>query len=214
MLFRSWTAQAATLSVVDRALRISPDGSNFALSPAAGTPASMTQYVPYVLRSMLTVGPKQHASVGPYLGQSGGALSATGYGAPGYRSAALVPYVTGAGTAFAGVLDSSSGYMAGDYFECPWASLSRCALVDNGQNLLLRSDELDNAAWSSLNASVTANNAVAPDGSNNGEDIVEDNASGDHARYQQLSVASSVVDYAFSVALKAGDRSFAYLDRF
>jgi hypothetical protein len=77
-------------------------------------------------------------------------------------------------------------------------------------NLALRSGDISNAAWSKLNASVTANAAVAPDGTLTGAKIVEDGTLNQHGVLQTLTVVSGSA-YTQSVFAKAGERTWLYM---
>lgn len=205
-----WTATNGVLTVADRIGRLT------ATTPAANVQfeqiVTLSQYVPYVLRSHLLEGAQTAGlSIGPFLGC--GNNSANDYSTSrGMRTVAAVNDSASAQGQYPVVFSAVSGFTAGAYVENTYSSLSQCALVDNGQNLLLRSDEIDNAAWGSINLTVTANNAVAPNGTTTGEDLVEDSSNSEHTRYQQYTVASSAADYCVCFALKAGTRSFGWLE--
>jgi hypothetical protein len=78
-------------------------------------------------------------------------------------------------------------------------------------NLLLRSEELDNASWSKVRSSITANTIVAPDGTLTADKIVEDtSASATHAVTQSIIQAANTTS-TFSVNAKAAERSFVNL---
>jgi hypothetical protein len=77
-------------------------------------------------------------------------------------------------------------------------------------NLLQRSEEFDNAYWTKTNATVTANTVVAPDGTLNGDQLVEDTDTSVH----QVGVSSNVGSagaHTFSIYAKSAGRSFAVL---
>lgn len=75
------------------------------------------------------------------------------------------------------------------------------------ENLLLRSQEFDNASWIKTNATVTANSTIAPDGTTTADTLLEAATTTTHAGYQAVSVAAA--QYSFSVYLKDAGRSFA-----
>ena len=78
-------------------------------------------------------------------------------------------------------------------------------------NLLVRSEEFDNAAWVKLRATVTANATTSPDGTVDADKLVEDTtASNTHIISQTATIAAST-SYTFCVYLKAGERTFARL---
>lgn len=74
-------------------------------------------------------------------------------------------------------------------------------------NLLARPIEFDNAAWSKGNVTVSANAIAAPDGTTTAEKLVETTATTvSHTANQSRTVASNTA-HAFSVYLKAAERS-------
>jgi len=78
-------------------------------------------------------------------------------------------------------------------------------------NLLLRSEEIDNAAWTKSRLSITPNATVAPDGTVTADQLVEDTQSGTHRAYQSVTKASSAIQYTASFYLKSAGRSFAQI---
>jgi hypothetical protein len=88
---------------------------------------------------------------------------------------------------------------------------NRGILVEEARtNLLLRSNEFDNASWTKQRATVTANATIAPDGSMTADKLVEDNtASNNHRTFQTVSTTGQ--PYAFSVFAKASERNWMYL---
>jgi len=78
-------------------------------------------------------------------------------------------------------------------------------------NLLLRSEEFDNASWNSAAGArtVTANNQIAPDGTTTADTITADGTSAAH--FVSQSVTFSTVSYAYSVFAKAGTNNFLQL---
>jgi len=72
-------------------------------------------------------------------------------------------------------------------------------------NLLLYSDEIDNAAWTKMRTTVTANAAVAPDGTTTADKVVESVTAG--ASYVASSFTFTAQAYVGSVFLKAGEKT-------
>jgi len=84
-------------------------------------------------------------------------------------------------------------------------------LMEGGrQNLMLRSEEIDNAAWSKTTVTFGANADVAPDGTTTADRLIEGALSQEHVVYQTLT-ATADVRHSVSVFAKAGTRSFVYL---
>lgn len=79
-------------------------------------------------------------------------------------------------------------------------------IEDTGVNLLQRSAEFDNAYWTTTNTTVTANNALAPDGTNSADAIFETTANGFHVIVRGgVFTVDSV--YTLSVFAKANGRT-------
>jgi hypothetical protein len=74
-------------------------------------------------------------------------------------------------------------------------------------NLLLRSEEFENAAWSKVRSSITANTVVAPDGTLTGDKVIENTDNGSHDVNQSFSVVSGTT-YTLTMFVKAAERSF------
>jgi hypothetical protein len=79
-------------------------------------------------------------------------------------------------------------------------------------NLVLRSEELDNASWTRTGATVSTNTVVAPDGTTTADTLIETASTGNHNTLQSITAAISTV-YTFSVFAKAasGTRSVRLL---
>jgi hypothetical protein len=75
-------------------------------------------------------------------------------------------------------------------------------------NLLLRSEEFNDASWSKFLCTITQNSIAAPDGQVTADLLVEDTTNGFRALQQSFTAVASTA-YAFSVYIKAGDRTFA-----
>ena len=75
-------------------------------------------------------------------------------------------------------------------------------------NLLLYSEDLS-TGWTLAGATVTANATRAPDGNTTADKLVESAATAQHLVYQAVTAASG--PFTFSVQLKAGERSVAYV---
>jgi hypothetical protein len=78
---------------------------------------------------------------------------------------------------------------------------------NTAENLLLYSEQFDNAAWSKISASVTANNTTAPDGTLTADLLVATATGG--ARATQAANATADGYVTFSVYLKAGNATTA-----
>ena len=79
-------------------------------------------------------------------------------------------------------------------------------------NLATYSQEPSDAAWNKTRASITADTVVAPDGTLTGDKLVED-ATANNTHRTSIAAVSVVSgsSYTWSIYLKAGERTFAYL---
>lgn len=78
-------------------------------------------------------------------------------------------------------------------------------------NLLLQSQTFDASSWTKTRSSVTANVAVAPDGTMTADKLVEDStASATHLTFQGATVTTGLT-YTYSVYAKGGERSIVRL---
>lgn len=203
-----WGAQAASLSVQDRILRLlaTTQGQPIGLNRSS---VAVTQYAPHVMRAAMYPRVTNGASYGVFI--SDGTLAANGYGTSTYSKATLVPSTTTV-TVYGGVINDSSA-VQGDWLDISWTSLSRCALVDNGVNSLTRSDEFDNAAWTKTRCSVSANATADPDGGSTMDAIVEDATASNTHRISQSATVSALttLDYCAAFTVKANTRTWAYV---
>ena len=77
------------------------------------------------------------------------------------------------------------------------------------QNLVTYSEQLDNAAWTKLNVTITANATTAPDGTSTADKVLETTATGNHTPYRNNVYTSSNNHLTYSVYLKAAERTWA-----
>lgn len=80
-------------------------------------------------------------------------------------------------------------------------------IEESRTNLLTYSEQFDNAAWTKLQSSVTANAAAAPDGTTTADKLVEDNTASNAHYLQQSSAASNGATYTVSAYFKAAERT-------
>lgn len=74
-------------------------------------------------------------------------------------------------------------------------------------NLLRRSEEFDNAAWTKDNATISANATASPDGNLTADKVVESATTSVHRIFQSISITSGN-DYTASIYVKKGERDF------
>lgn len=93
------------------------------------------------------------------------------------------------------------------------AGLMRVQLGNgSNSNLLLRSEQFDNASWTKVRSSVTADAIAAPDATTTAEKLVEDStATNTHDLRQTVAKAAASLPYAVSVFVKAAERTKFYI---
>jgi hypothetical protein len=186
-----WTANSTTHTVSDGIARLTvPTPGVQSISQSI----TMVQYAPYALRSILHDGRGTAGiSIGRFI--NAGAPSNSDYStARGLGTIVKVNVNASSGANFPAVINATSGIKAGDYLECSYASLARCALVDNGPNSTLFSDQIDNAAWTKSETTVTADASAAPDGTSTADALVESSATSVHSLSQSFTRPSAAAD--------------------
>jgi hypothetical protein len=206
-----WTVNYGTLTVADRVMRHTFSGNTG--NPSFYQDPSIIQNVPYAARVQVN-GIRSAAALtaGVFINNNIYSDTIASYVSQGLATAVFVATgATGVRNGFYALV-SSGTVTAGGFFEVPWCSLSRCALVDNRPNLLLQSQDLF-TTWTQVGLSApTANNTdTAPDGALSAETISENAAAGSHYLAQSVTVSSAAADYSLSCYFKASSRSWAYL---
>jgi hypothetical protein len=79
-------------------------------------------------------------------------------------------------------------------------------------NLVLRSEEFDNASWTKSQATITTNSIVSPNGIASADTLVEDTANSNHFVFQSYTFTANT--HTYSVFAKAASRSFIRLIAF
>lgn len=209
-----WSQSAAALSVPDRVMRIT---ATSIAAPCIYQNPAVTQYAPLIVRGFAGARSRN----GTFIGTSADGISNYATDAQGMVAQSWVPLSAFAGNTFPIVHNASGNAgLVGDWLDTPFVSLSRCALVDNGPNALLYSDQIDNAAWTKANVTITANGATAPDGTTTADAIVENSATSQHYVQQSVARASAAEDIcaygyfkrgagARNIRLIAGDSSLS-----
>lgn len=207
-----WTADgnsaSATGAVADRVLRVKASGYNAYIEHYRTSSPSATQYAPYVGRAFFSYSNIEGA--GTTCGIFLSSLSSSNYTAGlGMKSHSGVCAST---TENAIAVMLNAGIKAGDFYDSPYTSLSRCILADAGPNAMTYSDQIDNAAWTKTAATVTANATPAPDGTTTGDEITPNTSSTQHHVSQAATVSSSAADYCFYGCFKSNGYTFIRLE--
>ena len=77
-------------------------------------------------------------------------------------------------------------------------------------NLLLRSEELENAAWTKVGSTISANSIASPSGAITADTLVEDTSTGTHRCLITATIANTTI-YTVSVYAKAAGRTHVRL---
>lgn len=97
-----------------------------------------------------------------------------------------------------------------DYCSRTYGSATETdTIVSFNDNLLPYSGQLDNAAWTKGGCSIVADAVNDPDGVQTADEIVEDNAAGNHAPYQTNKSTDGSSQYTYLARLKANTRTKA-----
>jgi hypothetical protein len=106
------------------------------------------------------------------------------------------------------LLTAASGVARFDHNPTTGESLG-LLVEEQRANLVVRSEEFDNASWTKTNATITANTIVAPDGTLSGEKLVENTNTSTHNVFQQVATSAGAVTATFYV--KAAERSYCQI---
>ena len=201
-----WTVVNGAIAVTDSVLRLRSTSST---PPELTQAPLLTQYAPHVIRSIVTRGRGDSSKQGVVelsLAASVGVRTISA--SRGYNAVAGV-VLDGTGLSqYPFYITGGQVNVANDFDEVHFASLSRCLLVDGGANLLLRSNEFDNASWTKSGSTVTANALAGPDGTTTADHIV-DSSSTQHYVTQAVTVGSAAAEYELTVSVRAGARTWA-----
>jgi hypothetical protein len=88
------------------------------------------------------------------------------------------------------------------YGSCP-----ALLLEPQRTNSIIRSEEFDNAAWTKINTTVTANTTTSPDGNTNADTLTGNGTSSTHSVFQTASLTSGA-NYTISVYAKKNTNNF------
>jgi hypothetical protein len=78
------------------------------------------------------------------------------------------------------------------------------------ENLLLRSEELDDAAWTAGNSSVVANTIASPDGAESADRMIENSVNSFHRVQQSITTTNGTL-HTFSGFFKKNERTFCFI---
>lgn len=200
-----WTAQNCTLSVTDRVMRLTAARSSSA-PPGISQNPTVTQYRPLVARGFFGARTRSGLTLGIYANGAGNYA----VDRQGLQAVSWVPSTTNAGSTYPIVYDGAGNIsITGDWIDTPFVSLAHGAIVDNGPNALLYSDQIDNAAWSKSNVTVTADFFNDPSLAATMERVSETTANSTHQLQQTTTKAAVAQDWCFAGWFRAGTNTDA-----
>jgi hypothetical protein len=115
-----------------------------------------------------------------------------------------------ASATIANAVEIGGGVEANQVLVDNFSASSSAVFRGGSTNLLTYSEEFDNAAWTKVAASVTANTVVAPDGTLTADKLIADSTNAQHRADIGISGTGGTT-YTFSVFAKAGEYSFLSL---
>ena len=109
-----------------------------------------------------------------------------------------------------GAVDAGGGVVAEQLVVDNFTASSNAVLRGGATNLMTRSEEFDNAAWTKTNVTVSANTVVAPDGTLTADKVALNTASGFHEILNPFTSVSGTA-YTGSYFVKAAEHRFVQL---
>lgn len=202
----SWTTSSA--DNVYRAMR-NQSGAPAAFVLRSGGISGLTQFAPYAMRFFTALGAGLDPStltcrIDDYAATNG-PISAWAA----MRTQVHIPYGTSLRPSMTQMVPTV--LIAGTFIDTLYSSMARCLLADNSPNLILQSDVFDNASWTKLAATITANTSAAPDGTTTADSLIESVSTSTHLTEQTATVSSAVADFADSFCVKAGTRNWCWI---
>jgi hypothetical protein len=79
-------------------------------------------------------------------------------------------------------------------------------------NLVLRSEEFNDASWGKFDATISANTTISPSGTLTADKLIEGTLSGSHFTNRNITNSNSL--FSFSIFAKKSERNFLYLQAF
>ena len=209
-----WTVNAGW-TIADGVASYSGTGSATRITQSLNTVAGVTYEVTFTVT--ITSGTGNVRISGGSTSLSGPAVSASGT----YTQLILSPGGTafdffGSTTAVLTVDNISVKELAGNHAtQATAASRPTYGIVPFGgrRNLLTWAEQFDNAVWTKSNTTVTANAAIAPDGTNTADLLAENTANAVHlASCSLASLWPDNTSYTASVYVKAAGRSIFWME--
>jgi hypothetical protein len=203
-----------TLTAKDKVLRATRNtAGNTGFFVVPNVIAGLTQYAAYVARFFLNLGAAFDPNTFQMRVDDYGTLAGPVQLFEPMATGVIVPKTTSARPAVAQIFPAAQAVGGGNYIDLPWVSLTRCALVDAGNNLIVFSDTLSDSSWIKARATLSSNTTTAPDGTVTGDTFAEDaTAAATHMMSSSpVTITSSPADVTATAYVKANTRSWCYL---
>jgi hypothetical protein len=130
----------------------------------------------------------------------------------GVTATEYIPTIASIRTRFAGITQdggSASNIPRLDYTN---GSCPSILVEPQRTNLLLRSEEFDNASWVKIDATISANATNSPSGTLTADKLIEGSLTGQH--YATRNITNQNALFSFSIFAKKSERNFLYLQAF
>lgn len=210
-----WTNEASwTISVKDKVLRATRNQAGvtsfFVISNVVN---GVTQFAPHVARFFCNLGASLNPAAFTARVDDYGTLAGSLQPFQQMITGVVVPITTQIQPAAAHLVPTVIPVTPGAYIDVLWASLTRCALVDTGVNLIPFSDTFSDSSWVKVNTSIGVNTTTAPDGTTTGDSLIEDAAAGTQHFIQtaNLTIPIAPTEISCTIYVKANTRTWCHL---
>lgn len=114
-----------------------------------------------------------------------------------------------------GAVDQAVTGNAGNFFDLKYASLSRCALIDNAPNLFTNSDTVGvGTGWTIGQVTAGSVAGIGPDGSATIQQNTETAVSANHLAWETITIPATAFDLTISCVAKPGTRTWLFFSLF
>ena len=124
-----------------------------------------------------------------------------------------IPTIASIRTKFAGI--TQDGGVAQNIPRIDYPPLGGCPSIlvePQRTNLILRSEEFNDASWNKTNATISANATISPNGTLTADKLIEGTLNDQH--YTNRNITNSNSLFSFSIFAKKSERNFLYISVF
>jgi hypothetical protein len=123
----------------------------------------------------------------------------------GVSATEYIPTVASIRTKFAGITQDGSSASNIPRLDYTNGSCPSILVEPQRTNLVLRSEQFDNASWTKTDSTITANSSTAPDGTFTADSLIENTSTNVHRAFQTLAVTGT---HTYSFYVKANGRQW------